>query len=199
MSRKLRMGMVGGGPGAFIGPVHRMAAELDGRIPIRKHAPVELHDRPRQVNRRWLFPDDIACTHPSAAPGSAGGIHDGAPNLGQRFSLPHGLRMTRARPMAPLAIDPFRHRRREHAGPVYLRMSAWNRRVSIMAEHAPVRYMAAESRMLRAVVSGAHAPVASMLRIPAHGQFDQPVVARAVQVGDGMVSRTNCAFDGDFP
>jgi len=28
----LRMGMVGGGPGAFIGPVHRMAAELDGRI-----------------------------------------------------------------------------------------------------------------------------------------------------------------------
>lgn len=30
--RKLRMGMVGGGPGAFIGPVHRIAAELDGRI-----------------------------------------------------------------------------------------------------------------------------------------------------------------------
>jgi predicted dehydrogenase len=28
----LRMGMVGGGPGAFIGPVHRMAAELDGEI-----------------------------------------------------------------------------------------------------------------------------------------------------------------------
>lgn len=31
-TRKLRMGMVGGGPGAFIGPVHKMAAELDGRI-----------------------------------------------------------------------------------------------------------------------------------------------------------------------
>jgi predicted dehydrogenase len=31
-SRKLRMGLVGGGPGAFIGPVHRIAAELDGRI-----------------------------------------------------------------------------------------------------------------------------------------------------------------------
>jgi predicted dehydrogenase len=28
----LRLGMVGGGPGSFIGPVHRMAAELDGRI-----------------------------------------------------------------------------------------------------------------------------------------------------------------------
>jgi predicted dehydrogenase len=33
-SRKLRMGMVGGGPGAFIGPVHRIAAELDGRIEL---------------------------------------------------------------------------------------------------------------------------------------------------------------------
>ncbi|WP_044564472.1 Gfo/Idh/MocA family protein [Azospirillum sp. B4] len=28
----IRMAMVGGGPGSFIGPVHRMAAELDGRI-----------------------------------------------------------------------------------------------------------------------------------------------------------------------
>ena len=34
MNRKLRMGMVGGGPGAFIGPVHKMAAELDGRIAL---------------------------------------------------------------------------------------------------------------------------------------------------------------------
>jgi len=31
---KLRMGMVGGGPGAFIGPVHRIAAELDGKIEL---------------------------------------------------------------------------------------------------------------------------------------------------------------------
>ena len=30
MKRPLRMGMIGGGPGSFIGPVHRMAAELDG-------------------------------------------------------------------------------------------------------------------------------------------------------------------------
>lgn len=28
----LRLAMIGGGPGSFIGPVHRMAAELDGRI-----------------------------------------------------------------------------------------------------------------------------------------------------------------------
>jgi predicted dehydrogenase len=34
MSRKIRMGMVGGGRGAFIGAVHRMAATLDGEIEL---------------------------------------------------------------------------------------------------------------------------------------------------------------------
>jgi predicted dehydrogenase len=32
--RKLRYGMVGGGPGAFIGAVHRMAAALDGQMEL---------------------------------------------------------------------------------------------------------------------------------------------------------------------
>ena len=32
LNRKLRMGMVGGGRGAFIGSVHRMAARLDGDL-----------------------------------------------------------------------------------------------------------------------------------------------------------------------
>ncbi len=34
LNRKLRMGMVGGGRGAFIGAVHRMAARLDGEIDL---------------------------------------------------------------------------------------------------------------------------------------------------------------------
>jgi len=34
MNRKLRMGMVGGGPGAFIGDVHRKAACLDGGVEL---------------------------------------------------------------------------------------------------------------------------------------------------------------------
>ena len=34
MNRKLRMGMVGGGPGAFIGDVHRKASRLDGFIEL---------------------------------------------------------------------------------------------------------------------------------------------------------------------
>jgi len=34
MNRKLRMGMIGGGPGAFIGAVHRIAANMDGEIEL---------------------------------------------------------------------------------------------------------------------------------------------------------------------
>ena len=34
MKRRLRMGMIGGGQGAFIGEVHRMAARLDGYIEL---------------------------------------------------------------------------------------------------------------------------------------------------------------------
>lgn len=34
MSRKIRMGMIGGGRGAFIGNVHRMAASIDGQIEL---------------------------------------------------------------------------------------------------------------------------------------------------------------------
>lgn len=34
INRKLRMGMIGGGPGAFIGAVHRIAANMDGEIEL---------------------------------------------------------------------------------------------------------------------------------------------------------------------
>jgi predicted dehydrogenase len=47
--RRLRMGMVGGGPGAFIGPVHRMAAELDGDIELVAGAFSQDEARSRQA------------------------------------------------------------------------------------------------------------------------------------------------------
>ena len=34
MRRRLRLGMVGGGPGAFIGGVHRIASRLEGRYQL---------------------------------------------------------------------------------------------------------------------------------------------------------------------
>ncbi len=47
--RKLRMGMVGGGPGAFIGPVHRIAAELDGKIELVAGAFSQSAERSREA------------------------------------------------------------------------------------------------------------------------------------------------------
>lgn len=34
LGRPLRLGVIGGGPGSFIGPIHRSAAELDGRFRV---------------------------------------------------------------------------------------------------------------------------------------------------------------------
>ena len=34
LDRKLRMGLIGGGPGAFIGEVHRKVSRLDGEIEL---------------------------------------------------------------------------------------------------------------------------------------------------------------------
>ena len=46
---RLRLAMVGGGPGAFIGPVHRMAAELDGRFRLVAGAFSRDPDKSRQA------------------------------------------------------------------------------------------------------------------------------------------------------
>jgi predicted dehydrogenase len=48
-ARKLRMGMVGGGPGAFIGPVHRIAAEMDGKIELVAGAFSQSAERSREA------------------------------------------------------------------------------------------------------------------------------------------------------
>ncbi|HYC28737.1 MAG TPA: Gfo/Idh/MocA family oxidoreductase, partial [Chitinophagaceae bacterium] len=58
--RRLRMGMIGGGPGAFIGAVHRTAALMDGEIELvcgafssdaekSKQAGIQLHLPPERV------------------------------------------------------------------------------------------------------------------------------------------------------
>ncbi len=57
-SRKLRMGMVGGGRGAFIGAVHRMAATLDGKIELAAGAFSSDPERSRRSGRDLLLPED---------------------------------------------------------------------------------------------------------------------------------------------
>jgi predicted dehydrogenase len=47
------MGMVGGGPRAFIGPIHRMAAELDGNIRLVAGAFASTAEGSREAGRRY--------------------------------------------------------------------------------------------------------------------------------------------------
>jgi len=60
MKRRLRLGMVGGGPGAFIGAVHRIAARMDDRFELvagalssnperSRAAALELHIAPERA------------------------------------------------------------------------------------------------------------------------------------------------------
>ncbi len=58
--RKLRMGMVGGGPGAFIGPVHRIAAELDGRIELVAGAFSQSAERSRVAGESYRIDPERA-------------------------------------------------------------------------------------------------------------------------------------------
>jgi len=61
--RRLRMGLIGGGPGAFIGPVHRIAAELDREIELVAGVFSSDPDRSRQagdayrIDPRRAYPD----------------------------------------------------------------------------------------------------------------------------------------------
>lgn len=52
--------MVGGGPGAFIGPVHRMAAELDGRMTLVAGAFSRDAEKSLAAGRAWGLADDRA-------------------------------------------------------------------------------------------------------------------------------------------
>ncbi|HVS15368.1 MAG TPA: Gfo/Idh/MocA family oxidoreductase [Thermoanaerobaculia bacterium] len=58
MERKIRMGMVGGGRGAFIGAVHRMAAQLDGAIELVCGALSSDPERARASARDWFLAED---------------------------------------------------------------------------------------------------------------------------------------------
>ena len=58
MSRKIRMGMVGGGRGAFIGAVHRIAAAIDGQIELVCGAFSSDPQRSRESGADFFLPAD---------------------------------------------------------------------------------------------------------------------------------------------
>ncbi len=55
LDRTLKMGMVGGGPGAFIGDVHRRAALLDGGVELVAGAFASDRERSREKGRELLL------------------------------------------------------------------------------------------------------------------------------------------------
>jgi len=60
MSRKLRMGMVGGGPGGFIGNIHRKAAMLTGEIELVCGAFSSRREKSREMGRQlYLEPNRV--------------------------------------------------------------------------------------------------------------------------------------------
>ncbi|MEZ5301014.1 MAG: Gfo/Idh/MocA family oxidoreductase [Verrucomicrobiales bacterium] len=58
MSRKIRMGMVGGGQGAFIGAVHRIAASIDQQIELVCGAFSSTPEKSKASGRDLLLPED---------------------------------------------------------------------------------------------------------------------------------------------
>ena len=58
--RKLRMGMVGGGPGAFIGAVHRLCAAMDGQIELVAGCFSQSYDKTKQTGEQ-LYLDPARC------------------------------------------------------------------------------------------------------------------------------------------
>ena len=58
MKRKLRMGMIGGGKGAFIGAVHRIAANMDGLIEFCAGALSEIADVAEESGKMLFLPQD---------------------------------------------------------------------------------------------------------------------------------------------
>ena len=58
MSRKIRMGMVGGGKDAFIGSIHRMAAALDGQIDLVCGAFSSSAEKSKASGKALMLPDE---------------------------------------------------------------------------------------------------------------------------------------------
>jgi hypothetical protein len=60
LGRRLRLGVIGGGPGSFIGPVHRTAARLDDRFEIVAGVLSGNAERSRQA-AKGLVHDQASC------------------------------------------------------------------------------------------------------------------------------------------
>lgn len=76
-SRRLRFGIVGGGGGGFIGPVHLLAARMDNRYELLAAAPSSRPEVAVEAGREWfLSPDRVYTDYRTMAEAEAA-RHDG--------------------------------------------------------------------------------------------------------------------------
>src|SRR2546427_122099 len=138
-----------------------------GRLQVTLHTDFHL---PRRTQTRW--------------------VHDRAPHARGRCSLPDRAHVIPSRPMATLAIDAFGQALRKGACAVPEVRSGFDLRIAVVAKHATIRHFAAETRMIRTVVRGAHTPVAALFGVPRQGKLDQSSGRGAMQIAAGVVSRS---------
>ena len=78
MMRRLRMAMIGGGPGSFIGPIHRIAAELDREIELVAGAFSSDAERSREAGMAYRIDPERAYPDVGAMVAGERGRTDGA-------------------------------------------------------------------------------------------------------------------------
>ena len=124
-------------------------------------------------------------------------IDDRLPDLLPRsVGRESGTHVGAPRPMTPLAINPLRYwvgeKRKARIAALWITPL---QRQPVVAEQALAGDRPAEILLPRAIVARAHRPVAGILHIPRHRQFDQPAIRATVQVTVGMVAGSNDVVD----
>src|ERR1700722_1184464 len=124
-----------------------------------------------------------------------GGVDDGGPN-GLRGGLTRsgGFDMSAARSMTALAIDSFRDAVTEERF-TGREIRALAERVGGMAGQAAGDNGAPEVILVGAIVTGAHGPISTFLRVPTDWQFDERALGRAVQVASGVAAGSDNIVD----
>ena len=84
MTKKLKMALAGGGPGAFIGAVHRIAAELDGEIELVSGVFSSDPERSLQGGRGYGLSDERIYPSIEALVKAETARPDGGPDQGKR-------------------------------------------------------------------------------------------------------------------
>src|ERR1035437_7677043 len=126
-----------------------------------------------------------------------GRIHDGAAHFVPRSAPLHGLDVGFSGTVTALAIDALRHALGEYGGAVPLRRGL-DFGIGVVAEHARVIDLAAETRVVRPRVSRAHAPMAAGFGVPGGGEFQQLAGRGARKVAARVVAGTNPVVQGPF-